>query len=283
VIAINQLTVVYRSHRGELCRALSEVSLTIGEGEVVGLLGESGSGKSTLGLAICDALPNTVAELHGSIRWNAALPLASKQAQDDVGRQGQAAIIPQSPSLVFSPYLRCGQQVQDVLCARGIQPRQARLQTCQLFAEAGLPAERDAIHAYPHELSGGELQRVAIARALAFRPRLLVADEASSALDLLQAVRLQKTLLEINQQRGLAILWITHDPRELPDFSHRVLVIEQGRLVDQITGAAFVSGHVNFRTRRYLDALPGNWAGGAQSPRISGSQGEPSSSGEQSS
>ncbi len=220
---------------------------------MVGLLGESGSGKSTLGMAICGTLPTNAAEVEGYIQWD---------------RERRAAVIPQSPSLTFSPFLRCGAQVADILSARGASRSEARRRTAELFREAGLAEDRCAVEAYPHELSGGELQRVAVARALAMQPWLLVADEACSALDLLQAIRVQNTLDAIRRVRGLSILWITHDPRELVGFANRVVVLEQGRVVDTVSAGALARGEVEAGTRRYLDAMPGGWrarrTGGAE-------------------
>lgn len=250
MIAIQQLGARYQGPNGRSHVALTAVSFRIEAGEIVGLLGESGSGKSTLGMALCGALKATEVTVQGNIHWEGDTHGASA---------GGAVLIPQTPSQTFSPFLRCGGQIEDVLRARGIHQHEARLQAQALLQEVGLQ-ERRAWAAYPHELSGGELQRVAVARALALQPRLLVADEACSALDLLHGIRLRQTLQALQRARGLSILWITHHPRELIGFATRMLVLENGRIVDERGVDAHAASSAPPCTQRFLTAMPSGWS-----------------------
>jgi ABC-type dipeptide/oligopeptide/nickel transport system ATPase component len=165
-------------------------------------------------------------------------------------------LIPQSVSPTFSPYLRCGAQVCDVLLAHGLPRRQAAKRAVALLDEAGLPTTRHAFDAWPHELSGGELQRVAIARALAMAPALLVADECAASLDLLTANALRRTLLALRESHQLSIVWITHDLSELPGFADRVLTLQDGHCVDSFPLNPFRDGLLHPGTARLLAAIP---------------------------
>jgi ABC-type glutathione transport system ATPase component len=244
--AIHNLTVLYTSGlhtsgEGESRVALNGVSAGIADGEIVGIVGESGSGKSTLGLALAGMLPGNAHVQQGEIAWS---------------RPARAALIPQSVSPTFSPYLRCGAQVCDVLLAHGCTRRDAATRAVALLEEAGLPPARQAFDAWPHELSGGELQRVAIARALAMAPALLVADECAASLDLLAANTLRSTLRALNERHKLSILWITHDLSELPGFANRVLTLHDGHCVDSFAANPFRGGPLHPATARLLAAVP---------------------------
>lgn len=240
LVAAHNLTVSYPG-QGEPRLALHGVSAGVGVGEIVGIVGESGSGKSTLGMALAGMLPGSARVRGGELTWS---------------RPARAALIPQSVSPTFSPYLRCGAQVCDVLLARGCGRREAAPRAFELLEEAGLPATRNAFAAWPHELSGGELQRVAIARALAMQPELLVADECAASLDLLAADALRRTLCALRERRKLAIVWITHDLSELPGFANRVLTLQGGRIVDTFPANPFPGGPLHASTARLLAAIP---------------------------
>lgn len=258
MITVEDLSVSYLPRRGAPRLAIRGVSLSIKTGEIVALLGHSGSGKSTLGLALCQALPPEARINTGYVKVN-SVKVSADSPQGCRAGAARIAMIPQSPSLIFSPFLRCGTQVRDVLLANGGNPGQADARVAELLVMAGLPAERRAALAFPHELSGGELQRVAIARALAMDPLLLIADESTSALDAIHADQLTQTLLSLRERCGLAILWITHDPREIPGFADRVLTMHHGELVDEVSAASFQSGQVGAVTRAILQAKPLGW------------------------
>lgn len=241
LLSVHNLTVLYVPSQGEPRVALSGVSAGIAAGGIVGIVGESGSGKSTLGMALAGMLPENARIRNGEVRWN---------------RPARAALIPQSVSPTFSPYLRCGAQVCDVLLAHGCPRQEAAKRAVALLEEAGIPAARHAFDAWPHELSGGELQRAAIARALAMAPELLVADECAASLDLLTANALRQTLLALKERHNLGIVWITHDLSELPGFADGVLTMQDGRIVDSFAANPFRGGPLHPCTTRLLAAIP---------------------------
>ena len=239
---LSDVSVKYRVRQHPDVTALQGVSCTLARGEVVGVLGRSGSGKSTLGGLLARTLPVAADLTGGEVEW----------AQPEERRR--VASVPQSPSSVFSPFLRCGEQVKDVLRAYGEPAGTVEERVRALFLAAGLGAQRRAEMAWPHELSGGELQRVAVARALAKNPVLLVADEATSALDPINSSLLISRLKALPRERGVTILWITHEPGELLGFADRILTMDNGRLVEQATQLDFAAGRTGRLTAELVEA-----------------------------
>jgi ABC-type glutathione transport system ATPase component len=246
-VQLSEVSVTYPLRQRQAVNALCGLTCTLRRGEVVGVLGRSGSGKSTLGRLLTGALPESARITQGAVTWD--------------GGRGRAASIPQSPSAVFSPFLRCGEQVRDILLAHGQTVGSADERVRTLLQEAGLPPQRQVDRAFPHELSGGELQRVAVARALAMGPALLVADEATSALDMIQAGFLLDRMKKIREEAGVTILWITHDPSELFHFADRVFTMAQGCIAEEASAAEFAGGRMGPLTGALLDSLGALGAG----------------------
>jgi ABC-type glutathione transport system ATPase component len=240
IVRLAAVSVSYRAGSGGLISAIRDISLIVRSGEITGLLGESGSGKSTLGAVLAGTLPPSARMTAGSVEW----------------RCSRAAAIPQSPSAIFSPYLRCGAHLRDILRARGVAGARVKTEMQRCLAAAGLPQERRADRAWPHELSGGELQRMAVARALAMQPALLIADEAAAALDTIHASALIARIARLRSELGLSVLWITHDPRELLGFADRVLTMHGGRIGEEASASEFARGETGPITRRLIAAIP---------------------------
>ena len=231
LLSVSGLSVAYGPKGQSL--ALDGVNLEIAPGEVVGVLGESGSGKSTLALSILGLLPAS-ASVQGSIGFRGEELRGLPESKLRAVRGARISLIHQEPGLCLSPVMRVGRQIGEVIrahcrCSR----KQVREQAERALAEAGLHDTQRVYHAYPHQLSGGELNRVVIAQALACRPELLIADEPTRSLD----VGLQSEVLdlfrELNRKLGTAILFITHNPALLASFAGRVIVMCGGRVVEE--------------------------------------------------
>ncbi len=186
-------------HYGESI-AVKEASCVVGPGEVLGIAGVSGSGKSTL-----------LRALHGH------LPPGARISAGSVERWGKTAYIEQEASLAFSPYLRLGEQLAH--CAKD----RHRDKLEELLAQVRLADPKRAMRAYPHEMSGGELQRVAFAQALAARPDAILADEPTTAMDPVLQREIVTLALEICRERGLALVWVSHNRPMLAAIADRVL------------------------------------------------------------
>ena len=228
-------------------RAVDGVSLTVAEGESVGLVGESGSGKSTLIRAILglDALQG------GEIRL-AGQPVAAGRAMPSHLRAMVQGVF-QDPYSSFDPRQRIARLVAEPFHLTG-RPSDWRDRVAQALTEVGLPA--DAGQRYIHEFSGGQRQRIAIARALIIRPRLIVLDEAVSALDVRVRAQVLDLLAALRTSHGLAYLFISHDLGVVRAITDRVLVMEAGRIVEAGATAAVLSSPAHATTRRLLAAMP---------------------------
>lgn len=255
MLDVSALTIRYDS---SLARAVEDVSFSITAGEAVGLLGESGCGKTSIALAILGLLPPH-ADVSGSIRLaGRELRHCPESALQPI-RGAQISIVFQEPELSLHPLISVGDQVADVICAhRSVGRRRAREQARGLLAEVGLeghPAGRMA-SAYPHELSGGERQRVAIAQALACRPALLIADEPTASLDTTVQAEILTLIRHLQRRRGLALLFISHNPAVLGTVADRLLVMSAGRIVETGPAARILQRPVAPYTRTLLACVP---------------------------
>ncbi len=216
---------------------LSAVDLQLGAGEVLGVVGESGSGKSMLALSIMGLLPAPIQVRSGSIRLQGVDLLALASPAMRALRGKDIAMIFQEPMTSLNPVMRVGQQIGEVLrWHTDLRGAAARQETIALLQRVEMPDAQRQIDAYPHELSGGMRQRVMIAMALAGRPRLLIADEPTTALDVTIQAQILDLVRKIQRDNGMSVLLITHDLGVIAEMSDRVAVMYAGRMVE--TGSA---------------------------------------------
>jgi len=236
LLAVSQLRLEVEAATGE--RALvDDVSFDIAPGEAVGLVGESGSGKSLTALSLLDLLPAQIRRTSGKVVFDGTDLAGLSERQLRKYRGARVAYIFQDPSSALNPVMRVGAQVEEVL--RVHQPqldrnrRQQRL--LELLTEVELPEVAEMARRYPHELSGGQRQRVLIAAALAGEPELLIADEPTTALDVTVQEQILKLLERLRTERGLAMLWISHDLQLVRSFCQQAVVLYQGKVVERGT------------------------------------------------
>ncbi|KVH75135.1 microcin ABC transporter ATP-binding protein [Burkholderia ubonensis] len=239
--------------------AVDDVTLAIGRGERVALVGESGSGKSVTALAILRLLRD--AQVSGTIRF-AGQDLSAKSEREMRGLRGSdIAMIFQEPMTALNPLYTIGAQIGETIQLHdGVTAGEARKRAIALLARTGIAEPERRVDSYPHQLSGGQRQRAMIAMALACRPRLLLADEPTTALDVTVRQQIVDLLLELQAQeaaaRGMAVLLITHDLNLVHRFAQRVAVMERGVLVEtNETGVLFDAPQHPY-TRRLLDSAP---------------------------
>ncbi|QCR41017.1 ABC transporter ATP-binding protein [Microbacterium sp. SGAir0570] len=214
-------------------RVVDDVSFGVADGARVGLIGESGSGKSLTALAVLGLLPDG-AEVDGSIRWNGRELLGLRDRELAALRGEQIGIVFQEPQTALNPLRTVGRQIAEPLRIHGRVGRRDALARAQADADrVRLP--EGALRRYPHQLSGGQRQRVAIAMALATRPRLLIADEPTTALDVTIQAEILALLGELVDDDGMSLLFITHDLAVLSQVATEAVVLERGRVVE--TGA----------------------------------------------
>jgi peptide/nickel transport system permease protein len=226
------------SVNGGRTEAVHGVSFEVGRGEIVGLVGESGSGKSLTCRAVTGLLAPGCARSAGSVDLLGGSGLVDLAALDRAGwnkvRGPRIGIVFQDPASYLNPSIQVGKQLVEAIRAHSELSRaQARTRAVELFASVGLREPETVFRQYPHELSGGMAQRVLIAIAISGDPDLLIADEATSALDVLVQAEVLDLLRGLVQDRGLALLLVTHDLAVVAELCDRVLVCDRGRIVEQ--------------------------------------------------
>ena len=237
--------------------AIKGLSLCVERGETLCVVGESGSGKSLTALATMGLLPRSVKPTGGAIRLEGRdlLGLGEPEMRDVRGRE--VSMIFQEPMTSLNPVMRVADQISETFEAhRALDRRRRQERTLELIAEVGLPDPTSIARAYPHELSGGQRQRVMIAMALAMEPKLIIADEPTTALDVTTQAQILKLLDALRRKHGTAVLFITHDFGVVAEIADRVAVLQHGICVETGSAEAVLRNPQHDYTRRLLAAVP---------------------------
>ena len=233
ILKVEGLRTYFHTDDG-IVKAVDDVDLTIPEGMTLGVVGESGSGKSVTSLTIMGLLPEKVAEIRsGTISFlgKNLLELSSRELTDMRGRD--IAMIFQEPMTSLNPVYKVGDQVAEAIIRHeNLSKDEARKRTIALFDEVGIPDPANRVDSYPHEMSGGQKQRVMIAMALACNPKVLIADEPTTALDVTIQAQILDLLRKLRDTRGMSILFITHDLAVIAEIADHVAVMFRGNLVE---------------------------------------------------
>jgi oligopeptide/dipeptide ABC transporter ATP-binding protein len=233
---IRGLTVSYALLDGTRVRAVDDLTLAIGPGEIIGILGESGCGKSTLASAVLRLLPRHAECEGGEVLLRGHDLLAMREADLRRFRGSQIALVPQDPALTLNPVINVGTQIAEVLLAHlPLKPKERWARVLELLREVGFDRPHEIFGAYPHQLSGGQRQRVAIAQAISCRPALVIADEPTSKLDAPLQAEIVALLARIRREHGMAFVLISHDPAIFAGFADRIAVMYAGRIVEMGT------------------------------------------------
>lgn len=237
---------------GGMARALDGVDLDMDLGETVGLVGESGSGKTMLALALLGLLPGDpgAIQVGGTIGYKGKNLLEVEPTQLRAVRGGEVAMIFQEPMISLNPVFTVGRQVREsVVLHRGMKGRAAREEVVRLLSEVGIEDADERQHEYPHQFSGGMRQRVMIAMALAGDPKLLVADEPTTALDVVVEGQILSLLKDLQERRGMGLLLISHDLDVVARVCRRTVVLYGGRVVESGLAEEVLSKPVHPYTR----------------------------------
>jgi microcin C transport system ATP-binding protein len=234
LLEIENLSVAF-GHEGERDTVVEGVSFSMQPGEKLALVGESGSGKSVTALSVLQLHDKSQTEYPGGqIRFGDKELLHKNEASMRAIRGREIAMIFQEPMTALNPVYPIGEQLMEPLLIHEALDRQAaRLRVIELLGRVGIPEPEKRIDAFPHMLSGGQRQRVMIAMALACRPKLLIADEPTTALDVTIQKQILELLDELQQEYGMAVLLITHDLNMVRHFADSICVMEKGKLVEQ--------------------------------------------------
>ncbi|MFT4149135.1 MAG: ABC transporter ATP-binding protein [Paracoccaceae bacterium] len=257
MLSVRDLSVSFRGARGVWSRVVEGLSFDVGAGETVALVGESGSGKSVTSLAIMRLLDPATSRIGGTIRLDGHDVLALDEAGmiRDI-RGSAAAMIFQEPMTSLHPIYRIGDQITEALTThRRMTRAEARAEAVRLLERVRIPNAAQRLDDYPHAFSGGMRQRVMIAMALASRPKLLIADEPTTALDVTVQGEILDLLKDLQAEYGMAMLFITHDMGVVAEMADRTVVMFRGKAVEQGPTAQVFSAPVQPYTRALLASV----------------------------
>ncbi len=268
LLTIRNLTVKFATATGSFT-AVDGIDVSVDKGEVLAIVGESGSGKSVSMLAVMGLLPDTATVTANEMTYDgrdiSRLTVAERRKL--IGRE--ITMIFQEPVASLNPSFTTGFQIEEVLRLNlGMNRREARARALELFRAVGIPEPEEKLRAYPHQMSGGQCQRVMIAMAIASNPRLLIADEPTTALDVTIQKQILDLLMQLQADYGMALILITHDMGVVAETADRVVVQYKGKKMEEADVLSLFETPQHPYTRALLSALPEN-ATGDRLPTVS--------------
>lgn len=257
LLSVKNLSLGFKS-RSTTNAVLHDISFDVLPNEIVGIVGESGSGKSVTNLAVLGLLPQKSVDISsGEILFEGA-DLLNYSTQELQKIRGNAiSMIFQEPMSSLNPSMRCGKQVTEILqLHKKLSAQEAKTETLKLFEQVKLPRPASVFKAYPHEISGGQKQRVMIAMAIACKPKLLVADEPTTALDVTVQKEIILLLKELQKETGMSILFISHDLSLVSEIADHVIVMYKGSIVERGSSASIFKNPKEEYTKALIYARP---------------------------
>jgi len=257
LLEVKDLQTIFSTSDG-VVNAVNGISYSLKAGEALGIVGESGCGKSVGALSIMGLIPNPPGQVvDGEILFDGTdlLSLSAEKMRQVRGQQ--IAMIFQDPMTSLNPVLTIGQQIGEALrLHKGLDKKGARRQTVHLLETVGIPDAEQRLNSYPHQFSGGMRQRVMIAMALSSEPKLLIADEPTTALDVTIQAQIVDLIKRLRDELGMAIIWITHDLGVVAGFVDKVVVMYAGHIVEMAPLKEFYANPLHPYTIGLLGSLP---------------------------
>ncbi len=257
LLRIEDLRTVFRTAEG-IVRAVDGVSFSVGRGETVGLVGESGCGKSVTALSIMRLIDDPPGRIEsGSILFEGRDLLTLSEKEMRKVRGNEISIVFQEPLSSLNPVFTCGEQIREAIALhRGLGRRESKREAIEMLRLVRIPDPEKRYGSYPHQMSGGMRQRVMIAMALSCRPKLLIADEPSTALDVSVQAQIMELLIDLRAEMGMAMLLITHDLSVVAQMADRVVVMYAGAVVEESPVEALFASPAHPYTKGLIDSLP---------------------------
>lgn len=256
LLEVENLVTQFKTDDGHF-NVVDHISFHIGKGETVGLVGESGSGKSITSLSILGLIkpPGQIAQ--GSITYQGEDLVAKSKKQLRKIRGREISMIFQEPMTSLNPVLTVGEQIAEtVRLHQGLDRKTAKERAVEMLKKVGIPMPETRINQYPHELSGGMRQRVMIAIALSCDPKLLIADEPTTALDVTIQAQILDLMKRLNDEAGMGVLLVTHDLGVVSDMCERVMVMYAGKIVEQANAKDLFKNPLHPYTQSLLKSIP---------------------------
>ncbi|MDI9638858.1 ABC transporter ATP-binding protein [Kamptonema cortianum] len=269
-LSVNDLHVAIRG-----TEILRGVSFSLEAGKTLGVVGESGCGKSMTGLAIMGMLPPGGSVTRGTIHLDGR-ELTQLRERDWIHIRGQSvALVMQDPFTSLNPVMRVGEQIAEVFqLHKGFTPKQAKAAAIEMIAKVGVPSPADSAKKYPHQMSGGQRQRIVIAIAFAAKPKVLIADEPTTALDVTLQAQILRLLKSLQEEENTAVMLISHDIGVIGSVSDDIAVYYAGRVVESGSVSTVIGSPSHPYTQALLQAMPKRGQGrlsviGGQPPLLS--------------
>ena len=255
ILNVKDLKTYFHTEDG-IVKAVDGVDFHVKPGEIVGLVGESGCGKTVTSLSILGLIP-APGKVGGEIKFLDRELLTLSRDELSTIRGNQVSMIFQQPQSSLNPVLTVGDQIAEVLhIHQNIAKEEAWDKAVEMLRLVGIPSPENKIHAYPHEMSGGQAQRVMIAMALILKPMLLIADEPTTALDVTVQAQILDLMRELNQKMNTAIVLITHDLGVIADMVNRVAVMYAGKIVEQTSVEDLFAEPLHPYTQGLIGSIP---------------------------
>ena len=257
ILSVKDLRIAFQSNGG-LKSVVHDISFDVLENEIIGIVGESGSGKSVTALSLMQLLPKgQKMQVSGTITYQGRdlNSLTETGMQDLRGRE--ISMIFQEPMSALNPSMRCGDQVKEIILHHGIMNKEAaQAEVLHLFDSVKMPSPAEAMRKYPHELSGGQQQRVMIAMAIACKPKVLIADEPTTALDVTVQKEIISLLKRLQKETKMSVIFISHDLALVSEIAQRTLVMYQGKIVEKGVTKTIFKTPKNDYTKALIAARP---------------------------
>ncbi len=254
---VSNLTTVFDTSKGAV-KAVDNISFHINEGEILGIVGESGSGKSITALSIMGLVPKPPGRIAaGRVDFSGRDLLKCKESELIKIRGNEISMIFQEPMTSLNPVHSIGQQVDEALLLhRKISKKEARKATIESLKTVGIPRSEQIVNEYPHNLSGGMKQRVMIAMAMACEPKLLIADEPTTALDVTIQAQILDLIKRLQQEKKLSVMLVTHDLGVVAEICQRVVVMYAGQIVEESSVEEIFVNPVHPYTIGLMNCIP---------------------------
>jgi len=257
ILNVTDLTISFYSNQSENI-VVDNISYILNKNEILGIVGESGSGKSVSSLAILGLLPKNVSQIsNGTIEFNGQDVTQLDPKTFQTIRGNEIAMIFQEPMSSLNPSMTCGRQVEEILLQHTtLSKNEVKTEVISLFEKVKLPLPQRVFKAYPHEISGGQKQRVMIAMAIACKPKILIADEPTTALDVTVQKEIISLLKQLQKDEGMSIMFISHDLSLVSEIADRILVMYQGKIVEQGTAVNIFKHPKHSYTQALINSRP---------------------------
>lgn len=256
MLEITNLSISFKQ-QNEINKVIHGISFDLYKNEILAIVGESGSGKSVSSLAILGLLPKKTSDIKGAILFENTSLLDLSQKEFQKIRGNEISMIFQEPMSSLNPSMRCGEQVVEILMQHTtLSRKRAKEESLSLFTKVKLPSPKKIFNAYPHEISGGQKQRVMIAMAIACKPKILIADEPTTALDVTVQQEIILLLKELQQENEMSVIFISHDLSLVSEIADRVIVMYKGEIVEYGATDRLFSLPQHTYTKALLSARP---------------------------